>query len=341
METPAKKIERLRRERGSELAILAHHYQNDAIVRHADLTGDSLELARKIPDLTARYVVFCGVYFMAETAAILASPGQRILNPEPEAGCVMSEMAPEIVAKAVMDRLATLGRKIVPLTYVNSSAGIKALVGAAGGSVCTSANARKMLAWALDQGDAVLFLPDKNLAQNTADQLGLAPSERAILDIRGLGEKLDMEAAAKAKLLMWPGLCLIHHRFKLNHIEITRLNYPGVQVVVHPECSPEVVAAADAAGSTSFIIRYVDEASDGAAIAIGTEINLVRRLAAKYAGKKTVFPLIPSACLNMAKVTEEKLAVLLDNLDAAAPTIVAPDVAAAAKLALERMLAVS
>lgn len=341
METPAKAIERLRQEIGPDLSILAHHYQNDDIVRHADLTGDSLELARKIPALSARHVVFCGVFFMAETAAILANPGQKIHNPEPEAGCVMSEMAPEVVAKAVMDRLTTLGRRIVPLTYVNSSAGIKALVGAAGGAVCTSANAKKMLAWALTQGEAVLFLPDKNLAQNTADQLGLPPSERALLDIRAMGEKLDLTAAAKAKLLMWPGLCLIHHRFKTEHIASARQNAPGVKVVVHPECPPEVVAAADAAGSTSFIIRYVAEAPEGAVVAIGTEINLVRRLAKQYAGKKTIFPLIPSACLNMAKVTEAKLAALLADIEHAPATRVDPAMAASAKLALERMLAVS
>lgn len=345
--SPAQRIRAAKEQLGNALYLLGHHYQNDAVIQHMDIVGDSLELARKIPGAHSRYIVFCGVFFMAEAAAILAKLEQEVYTPAMDAKCIMSEMAPARLVEDVLVRLQSRGRSIVPLAYVNSSAAVKALCGRFGGAVCTSANAATMLAWARKQGDAVLFLPDKNLGQNTADALGLQPAARLVLDIRDHGQHFDLDAAQKAALLLWPGCCAIHNnRFKTAHIAALRVATPGARVVVHPECQPDLVAAADAAGSTSFIIRYAAEAPGGATVAIGTEINLVQRLAAKYSGQKTIIPLAPSACSNMAKTTEENLAVLLEGIAAInaggsaqlAAVRVAPNIAAPARVALQRML---
>ncbi len=339
--SPTQRITDIRHQRGDSLAILAHHYQRDAVVAHADILGDSLELSRKVAGLAARDIVFCGVFFMAETAAMLAKPGQRVHIPTPDAACVMSEMAPAGLVETVLDRLAAAGRDLLPLTYVNSSAAVKAVVGARGGSVCTSANAGKMLRWALDQGRGVLFLPDKMLGQNTCDALGVAPEKRHILDVRGGGSRLDLEAASRAEVLLWPGQCVIHSRFKARDIAAVRAAHPGAKVVVHPECAPETVKAADAAGSTSFIIKYVTEAPAGAEIVIGTEINLVSRLARRWQGEKTIRPLCVSGCSNMARGSEENLLALLDSLDAATPVTVPEDVRGPATAAVAKMLEIS
>lgn len=344
-EAVRREIERLRQHFGKDLAIFGHHYQADEVIEHVDISGDSLELSRKVPGLPARHIVFCGVYFMAESAVILAGQGQKVYIPELDASCVMSEMAPAARARAVIERLVAGGRRIVPLAYVNTQAEVKALCGRYGGSVCTSANAPKMLAWALETAGsdgAVLFLPDRNLAWNTADRLGLPENKRLILDIRGDGSRVDLAAAAEARLLVWPGLCAIHHRFKAEHVRAVRRKDPDATVVVHPECTPEVVGLADAAGSTSFIIDYVAKAPAGAAIAIGTEIHLVRRLMARHPDKR-LWPLLASECSCMASVTAEKLLRQLQDL--AAGTAVAVEVPGAvraeAQLALERMLEVS
>jgi quinolinate synthase len=337
----AEKITKIRRQRGNDLAILAHHYQRDEVVAHADILGDSLELSRKIATLSARDIVFCGVFFMAETAAMLAKPGQRIHIPVREAACVMSEMAPAELVMTVINRLREAGRDVLPLTYVNSSAAVKALCGAHGGAVCTSANAPKMLQWALGQGRGVLFLPDKMLGQNTCDTLGLPASSRHILDVRGGGTRLDIETAQKAEVLFWPGQCVIHSRFKAADIEAVRAKHPEAKVVVHPECAPETVSRADAAGSTSFIIKYVANAPPGAEIVIGTEINLVARLAKQYQGLKNIQPLCHSSCSNMAKGTEENLLAVLTTLDTDEPVTVPEDVRGPATAAVMRMLEVS
>jgi len=331
-------IEETRARLGNRLAILAHHYQDDAVVRHADHVGDSLELARKIPGLDSEYIVFCGVFFMAETAAILAKPGQKTLIPDATSNCVMSEMAPAALFKRVLARLGERGRDCLALTYVNSSAAVKAACGETGGSVCTSANADRMLSWAMNQDKRVIFLPDQMLAQNTCDRLGVPHSRRMLLDIRQGGERVDAFAAQNADILIWPGRCVIHSRFKPEEIRAIKAKEPHALVVVHPECSPQTVAAADACGSTSLIIDYVSKAPVGATIYIGTELNLVDRLAAEYRGKKTIKPLARSLCSNMAKNTEEKLARTLQNLDAEPGVTVPEDIARPATLALNRML---
>ena len=253
----ARAIEELRSKLGGRLTIVGHHYEQEDTIRHCDFRGDSLELARRVPGIASDYIVFCGVYFMAESAALLAREGQQVLLPDHSADCVMAQMTPARLLDCVLGRLTASGRKLVPLAYVNTSLAVKAVVGRYGGAVCTSANAEKMMDWAFRQGDGVLFLPDKNLARNTARKLGITGRDTHILDVRRTGEAVDLEAADKAALVLWPGLCAIHARFHPGQIEAVRKADPSCKVIVHPECSPEVVRAADGAGSTTYIIEYV------------------------------------------------------------------------------------
>lgn len=288
---------------------MGHHYQNDEVMRHADLRGDSLELARQIASVESQYIIFCGVNFMAESAALLARPGQEVHLPEPSAECSMAMMSPPKLVEAMLDNLSCNGQKVIPLVYINSTLAVKAAVGRYHGATCTSANAEKMLTWALEEGDAVLFLPDKNLGANVANRLNVTEDERFLLDIRRSSYPIS-----KARLYLWPGFCSIHTRFKSEQIELIRTKHPGVKVVVHPECTPELVSTADAIGSTSFIIQYVENMPTGTSVAIGTEINLVERLAAQHRGRVTVLSLAESACIHMAKTTEERLAASIDAL---------------------------
>ena len=299
-----------------------------------------LELARRVPGIASDYIVFCGVYFMAESAALLAREGQQVLLPDHSADCVMAQMTPARLLDRVLGRLTASGRKLVPLAYVNTSLAVKAVVGRYGGAVCTSANAEKMMNWAFRQGDGVLFLPDKNLARNTARKLGITGRDTHILDVRKTGEAVDLEAADKAALVLWPGLCAIHARFHPEQIEAVRKADPSCKVIVHPECSPEVVRAADGAGSTTYIIEYVRNAPDGAHIYVGTEINLVERLAREQEGRIRVEALRSSACSNMAKITPEKLRATLEGIVAGNtdPITVPSEDSAPAKASLERML---
>ncbi len=339
MTSAHERIEAARKRYGSRLAILGHHYQNESVIRHTDFQGDSLELARKINGLEAEHVVFCGVYFMAESAVALARPGQKIHIPHADATCPMADMAPAQRVEDVLSELRSQGKLVIPLAYVNSSAEVKAICGLYGGSVCTSANAKVMLEWALQQGDAVLFLPDKHLGNNTANQLNIPQGERLQVSIRPGQPVVDMKKAAYARLLLWPGSCVIHHALKKQHLEDIRKAMPGVKIVVHPECSPAVVRAADSAGSTSHIIRYCAQAAPGTKIAIGTEVNLVLRLAEKHKAEgKVIVPIKTMRCTNMAKTTEERLAELLDNLDTATPLSLPADVSEHAQVALTRML---
>ena len=336
-------IENYRKQLGSSVTIVGHHYQAEEVIRHTDLRGDSLELARKTAQVDSEHIVFCGVYFMAESAALLAREGQKVHLPEPSAECSMAQMSPAPLLESIMTSLMKSGRKVVPLAYVNSTLAVKAVVGAHGGAVCTSANALKMLTWAMQEGDAVLFLPDRNLGHNTANLLGIPDLERHVIDIKGQGSRMNLSMADKAKLLLWPGFCSIHTRFTTRQIDRVRGEHPGALVVVHPECTPDVVAAADAAGSTSFIIRYVEEAPAGSTVVIGTELNLVERLAAQHAGRVDVLPLVESECTHMAQTTEELLGAALKAVvnGSNAYQVAAPgDLKEPAKASLERMLAV-
>lgn len=331
------RITALRRELGSSLAILGHHYQSDDVIRHVDFQGDSLELARRIPGLDARYIVFCGVSFMAETAALLAKPEQTVLIPDPQAHCCMAGTAPDSRVAGVLERITAAGRTVVPLAYVNSSVGVKALCGRYGGSVCTSANAAVMLEWALGQGDCVLFLPDKNLGMNTARLLGVSSRDQAVLNVRE--EIAWSEKVLSRKLLLWPGVCAIHFRLKPDDVRQVLEDDPRPLVFVHPECEPAVVGLADVSASTSGIIRAVHEAPAGATIYIGTEDNLVLRLAGLYPDKH-IYPLGAGYCSAMLKITEQKLLETLEHPDHHEPVRVDSKVAPDARKALETMLAV-
>ena len=344
----SQRIKERRKNLGSALTIAGHHYQAEEVIRHVDIRGDSLELARKVASVDSEYIMFCGVYFMAESAALLAREGQQVHLPEPDAECSMALMSPPDAVEGVLNALMRGGRKVIPLTYVNSTLGVKAVVGRYGGAVCTSANARAMLEWALNEGDAVLFLPDENLGLNTADLLDIPEAERHQLDTRRKGAAVDTTKADKARILLWPGYCSIHTYFSVAQVEAARQKYPGAKVIVHPECTPEVVRASDDAGSTSYLIRYAGELPDGETLVIGTEVNLVERLAAEHKGRITVVPLVASICPHMAQTTEKSLGAALDALQSSRETKqhspflvrVPENLKAPAKAALERMLAV-
>lgn len=340
------RIERIRKKLGDELTIVGHHYQSEEVIRHADLRGDSLELARKTAESHSRYIMFCGVYFMAESAALLARQGQEIHIPVPGADCSMAQMATADDVRNTLTWFHDRGRRVVPLAYVNSTLPVKAVVGEFGGSVCTSANAKTMLEWAFAQGDAVLFLPDMNLGLNTAKVMGHAESDCQVLTAPGTPSWLHSEAENAARLLLWPGYCSIHTFFTVDMITSLRASHPGVKVIVHPESRPEIVNASDSAGSTSFIIRYANDLPDGESLVIGTEINLVERLARQHKGRIQILPLAPSACSFMGETTEEALANALEALERRMESggespcrVVAPEALKdTAKAALERML---
>lgn len=332
----------IKEQMGDKLAILGHHYQSDDVIQYTDIRGDSLELSRRISSLDAEYIVFCGVYFMAESAAILQREGQKIHIPNTEATCPMADMATAKNVETTLNILQKDGRKVIPLTYVNSSAAVKGVVGRFDGSVCTSANAKTMLKWAMDQGDAVLFLPDKHLARNTANSLGIPENKRIVLNDAVIDGDPELhvftDQTAEKDLIIWPGYCPIHEEFQLETIERIRREEPNAQIVVHPECDPKVVQAADGNGSTTFLIQYAENAPEGSTIYIGTEDNLVQRLAKQFKGKKTIRPLSVSLCEDMGKITLVNLAALLEDIKNTKPVEVAESIKKPAKLALERML---
>ncbi len=341
MQDLAKKITMLRSELGQDLCIVGHHYQADSVVEHCHITGDSLELARKVANEKAPHIVFCGVYFMAESAALLARPGQKIYIPDSLANCVMSQMTPAPLLERVLESLvANSKNKIIPLAYVNTSLAVKDVVGRYGGAVCTSANAKIMLKWALEQGDQVLFLPDKNLAQNTAKQLDMNTNLIHVLNIRKNGTELDFDAVKKSKLLLWPGCCAIHAKFNPRLMDDMRKTYPDCKIYVHPECSPQVVNKADGAGSTSYLIDIVAKSPAGSTVVVGTETNLVHRLHNRHKEHCNVLALRDAYCSHMAKITAEKLLQTLQDIktgQAKAVQIPASQVGPARK-SLERML---
>ena len=335
----------LKKQLGARVRIMGHHYQSDAVVAHCDITGDSLELARRVPDVDAEHIVFCGVFFMGESAALLAKPGQAVHLPAPDADCMMSLMTPAGLARRVLEQLTATGRRVVPLAYVNTTLALKAVVGEYGGAVCTSANAETMLRCALDQGDGVLFLPDKHLGRNTAGKLGLTPDEQHILRLNGHG-LIDAERQPLDRpLLLWPGCCAIHARLRPEQAEAARATYPGCRLVAHPECRPELIERCDAAGSTSFLIREAARLAGeapGSTLVIGTENNLVDRLADRHKGRCRILPLGRAYCPDMAKVTEAKLLATLSAIahGTAEPLAVEAALCGPARRSLTRMLEV-
>ena len=337
---------------GERLVILGHFYQRDEVVQHADFVGDSFQLANAAltkPD--AETIVFCGVHFMAETADILARPDQRVVLPNLAAGCSMADMADEESVEAAWDALMKLygedapdgGQSVVPVTYMNSSAALKAFCGRHGGIVCTSSNAATVLEWAFERGQRVLFFPDQHLGRNTAKAMGVPLEQMPMINPRKPGLGCTEAELLDAKVLLWPGFCSVHKRFTVAQIEQARAEHPGCKVIVHPESPMPVVDAADASGSTDAIKKFVAASEPGDVIAIGTEINMVNRLAAQYPDR-TIFCLDPviCPCSTMYRIHPGYLAWTLDGLlegEVRNQVSVEPQVASDARIALERMLA--
>jgi quinolinate synthase len=339
---------------GDSVLVLGHHYQRDEVMRWADARGDSFGLSRIAADRRdARFVVFCGVHFMAESADILTAADQQVILPDLNAGCSMADMADIDAVEEAWESLSevTDTTRIVPVTYMNSSADLKAFVGRHGGSVCTSSNARAVLEWALApgegeaRGDKVLFFPDQHLGRNTGYQLGWNEQDMRVWNPRlEMGGLCDLDVK-EASLLLWQGHCSVHQRFRPEHVSAFRDENPGGVVVVHPECAHDVVKIADATGSTDFIIRYVDEAAPGTVIGVGTEIHLVKRLADEHPDK-TVISLDPLVCpcSTMFRIDAAHLCWVLESLADGMVVnriTVDPDTAGWARVALEQMLAIT
>ena len=339
MTTNQDEIEGIRREWGQRLLILGHHYQSPAVLAQADVIGDSLELARKAAASKAERIVFCGVHFMAESADILTTPAQRVYMPEPAAGCPMAAMADEGQVERAWAFLQQQGEAWLPVVYVNSTARIKAFCGLAGGSACTSSNAPKVFQWALNQGKKIFFLPDIHLGLNSAHDLGISDEETAIYEYQKPNGGLTAEQLRKVKVLVWGGFCPIHVNFTVGDVKQVRARLPGAKIIVHPETPKEIVRMVDAHGSTAQIIKYVQAAPDGSTIVIGTESQLVKRLAEDHKGRLTIRMLRGSFCPNMAKTNEQNLLRVLKDWPernvVKVPSLLIPD----ARLCLERMLA--
>ncbi len=333
-------IAALKKTFGSALVILTHHYQRKEIVELGDYRGDSFGLSQKAAqDHDARYIVFCGVHFMAESAAILCRPHQTVQIPDLEAGCWMADMADTVAAQKAWDAVAEIDgeNRMTPMVYMNADAEVKAFCGKNGGIVCTSSNAGAAFAWAFARREKIFFFPDQHLGRNTGNQMGIPPDEMIVWDPgKPLGGNTP-EQIQKARLFLWDGYCLVHTRFTVTDMADMRRRHPDARIVVHPECTQEVVAMADAVGSTSFIVKYVEEAPAGATVAIGTEINLIDRLAQVYPNK-TVLPLKPSLCPNMYKINPENLLDTLQHIGEKNVVTVPEAVKKDARLALDRML---
>ena len=348
-----RRIAAARAKLGKRLVILGHHYQRDEIIKFADYTGDSFKLAGEIskhPE--AEFIVFCGVHFMAESADVLCAPHQQVILPDLAAGCSMSDMAEPEQLENCWNDLEQMGilpgaggdkQPVLPVTYVNSAASIKAFVGERGGVVCTSSNAAATLKWAWQRGERVLFLPDQHLGRNTAYKMGVPLDDMVLWDPNEIWGGLEPDAVRRARILLWKGHCSVHERFTVRQIENIRKEHPGVRVIVHPEVPFAVVQAADDSGSTEYIIKQVKNSPPGSVWAVGTEIHLVNRLANQVAPDRTVLSLDQFGCLcsTMFRVSPNHLLWVLDGLVAGEVRnrIVVPENQKHwTKVALDRML---
>jgi quinolinate synthase len=349
------RIAAAKRTLGRRLVMLGHHYQRDEIIKFADYTGDSYKLAQHVashPD--ADFIVFCGVHFMAESADVLSAPHQQVILPDLAAGCSMADMAdPDQLDMCWSDleQMGLLGpaddgkASVIPVTYINSSAAIKAFCGERGGVVCTSSNAAATLKWAWERGERVLFLPDQHLGRNSAYKLGVPLDQMVVWDPNEIWGGLDPEIVRRARILLWKGHCSVHTRFTVRQIEGVRAQHPGVRVIVHPEVPWEVVQAADDSGSTEYIIKQVKASPIGSKWAVGTEIHLVNRLAQDVHPDRTVLSLDQFGCLcsTMFRVSPNHLLWILEGLvdGQVHNRIVVPDDRKHwTKVALDRMLSI-
>jgi quinolinate synthase len=320
------RIASVRNKLGSRLVILGHHYQRDEVIKFADYTGDSFRLASQIahrPD--ADYIVFCGVHFMAESADVLRASHQQVILPDLAAGCSMADMAAPDQLETCWEELTQMGvtgpsrsgsNGVVPITYINSAASIKAFVGERGGTVCTSSNAAATLKWAFERGRKVLFLPDQHLGRNTAYKMGISLDEMVVWDPNEVFGGVDPEALERARMILWKGHCSVHVRFSAAQIAAVRRQHPGIRVIVHPEVPWDVVQAADDSGSTEYIIKTVKCSPVGSVWAVGTEVHLVNRLAQEVAPERTVVSLDQFGCLcsTMFRVSPNHLLWILEEL---------------------------
>jgi quinolinate synthase len=302
---------------GKDLVILGHHYQRDEVVKFADFRGDSLKLSQQAAEADAKYIVFCGVHFMAESADILRRGNQIVVLPDLNAGCSMADMADIGQVEGCWSELSgvTDTSKIIPVTYMNSTAAIKSFTGEHGGSICTSSNAAAVMKWAFGRGEKVLFLPDEHLGRNTGYRMGIPLAEMIVWDpYEELGGNTT-EAIEKARVILWKGYCSVHQRFTPGHVAKVRREHPGIRVIVHPECRFEVAQAADEIGSTEGIIRAVKSSPPGTGWAVGTEIHLVNRLSKEFKDHK-VISLDSSVCVctTMFRITPLHLLWALENL---------------------------
>jgi quinolinate synthase len=331
-------------ELGGRVVILTHHYQRRAVVALGDHQGDSYALCKIGAKASAAYIVFCGVHFMAESAVILARRDQKVFLPNPLAGCPMADMAAIDSVYGAWEELHHLlpGNKIVPIAYMNSAADLKAFCGRNDGLICTSSNADKAFAWGFGRGEKLFFFPDEHLGRNTANKYGISRDQIFVWDFNFGPQNRDVDAIRRAKVIVWKGYCHVHSVFQPHHVLQIREQYPGVKVVVHPECTEDVVALADSVGSTSHIVRYVEQQLPGSIIAVGTELNLVDRLSHQYPDRK-ILELAGQTCamcVNMYRTTLADLAYTLDSIETLRPMSVDEDVSIHARVALERMLAI-
>ncbi|MEZ5119590.1 MAG: quinolinate synthase NadA [Candidatus Nanopelagicales bacterium] len=332
---------------GDRAFILGHHYQRDEVIQFADVTGDSFKLAQQAaarPD--SEFIIFCGVHFMAESADILTADDQIVVLPDMAAGCSMADMAAADQVEAAWRTLEAAGVAdvTIPVTYMNSTAAIKAFTGEHGGTICTSSNADKSLAWAFEQGEKVLFLPDQHLGRNTAVlQMGLSLDDCVVFDPHKPGGGLSQEQLREAKMILWRGHCSVHGRFTEESVDEIRAKVPNVNVLVHPECRHGVVLKADYVGSTEYIIQTLAAAEPGTAWAIGTELNLVRRLAQQHPDKEIMFlDRTVCYCSTMNRIDLPHLVWALESLAAdrvVNQIVVDPQTQQWARVALDRMLA--
>src|SRR5687767_1043572 len=350
------RIAAAKRTLGDRVVILGHHYQRDEVIKFADFTGDSLKLARAAATKhAAEFIVFCGVHFMAESADILRAPQQKVVLPDLAAGCSMADMAAPDQLEIAWRELEMMGVRtdaiengragVIPVTYINSSAAIKAFVGAHGGIVCTSTNAAAVMKWAWERGEKLLMLPDQHLGRNTAHKMGVALDEMVVWDPHEMWGGLTPEQAQSARLILWKGHCSVHTRFTVQQIAAFRKQHPGGKVIAHPECTFDVVEAADESGSTEKIITTVKNSAPGSVWAVATEIHLVNRLMNEVAPGKTVVTLDPFGCLcsTMFRVSPNHLLWIMEGLvegKVQNQIVVPDDHKRDARLALDRMLAV-
>ena len=341
----AARVDAVRKQLGSRLLILGHHYQQDAVIAHSDLRGDSYQLSKMAAENSAcRWIVFCGVHFMAESADVLSASHQQVILPDLAAGCSMADMAAADQLELCWDELIALGvTDVVPVTYINSAASIKSFCGERGGVVCTSSNAEATLRWAWERGEKILFLPDQHLGRNTAYKMGVPLDAMVVWDPELAYGGVSPEDLHRARIVLWKGHCSVHTKFTVSQVEHLRHKHPDVRVIVHPECTWDVVQAADESGSTEHIIKQVTNSEVGSTWAIGTELHLVNRLAEELGPDRHIMTLDPIGCLcsTMFRVSPNHLLWILESLVAGTvhnQIVVSDDEKRWTRVALDRML---